>query len=188
MRTFREDVERAVAYHGHLCSGQCIGVKMARLGLKTLGLDPEVNPKSIYVFVECDRCPADAIGIVTGTRIGRRTLRALDFGKVAATFVNLDTMEAVRIQRHTRRHPAEGEDLVDYYEKLPDEEIFKIQKVEVNLRPADLPGKPVEVQYCEICGEDITDSRHVIKDGKILCKSCAGEGYYTVVSCSRFSR
>ena len=63
MRTFREDVERAVSYHGHLCSGQCIGVKMARLGLKTLGLDPDVNPKNIYVFVECDRCPADSIGI-----------------------------------------------------------------------------------------------------------------------------
>ncbi len=181
MRSFREDVERAVEYHGHLCSGQCIGVKMARLGLKTLGLDPEKNPKSISVYVECDRCPADAIGIVTGTRVGRRTFHAMDYGKVAATFVNLDTGEAVRIQRHTRRHPAEGEDLISFYENLPDEEMFKIQNVKVDLSPCNLPGKPVEVQICENCGEDITDSRHVIKDGKILCKACAGEGYYQLI-------
>ena len=181
MRTFREDVERAVAYHGHLCSGQCIGVKMARLGMKTLGLDPETDAKKIYVFVECDRCPADAIGIVTGARVGKRTLRALDFGKIAATFVNLETNEAVRIQRHTRRHPADGQDPVEFYEKLPDEDIFKIQRVKVDLRPCDLPGKPVEVVYCECCGEDVTDSRHVIKDGKILCRSCAGESYYNVL-------
>ena len=181
MRTFREDVERAVSYHGHLCSGQCIGVKMARLGLKTLGLDPDVNPKNIYVFVECDRCPADSIGIVTGTRVGKRTYRAMDFGKIAATFVNLDTKEAVRIWRHTRRHPAEGEDMITFYENLPDDEIFRIQRVNVDLKPCDLPGPPVEIQICENCGEDITDSRHVVKDGKILCKACAGGSYYTVL-------
>ena len=181
MRTFREDVERAAAYHGHLCSGQCIGVKMARLGLKMVDVDPDLNPKSIYVFVECDRCPADAIGIVTGTRIGKRTLHALDFGKVAATFINLDTNKAVRIQRHTRRHPKDGEDMITFYEKLPDEDIFKVENVQVDLKPCDLPGKPVEVQYCECCGEDITDRRHVIRDGKILCKACAGQSYYTIL-------
>ena len=178
MKSFREDVERAVAYHGHLCSGQCIGVKMAHLGMKTIGVDPEVNPKSIYVFVECDRCPADAIGIATGTRVGKRTFRAMDYGKIAATFVNLDTNEAVRIQRHTRRHPADGEDLISFYENLPDEEMFKIQRVEVDLKPSDLPGVPSEIGHCEVCGEDVTPTRHVVKDGKILCKSCAGMSYY----------
>ena len=181
MNTFREDVERAVAYHGHLCSGQCIGVKMARLGLKTLGLDPEKDRKRLYVFVECDRCPADAIGIVTGTRVGKRTFRALDFGKIAATFVDLETENAVRIQRKKRCHPADGEDIIGFYETLPDDEIFKVQRVKVPLRPCDLPGKPLEVQYCEVCGEDITDGRHVVKDGKILCRACAGEAYYTVL-------
>lgn len=181
MNTFRQDVERCGAYHGHICSGQCIGVKMARLGLKTLGLNPETDRKRIYVFVECDRCPADAIGIVTGARLGRRTLRAMDFGKVAATFVDLETNEAIRIQRHTRRHPAEGEDLIDFYENLADEEMFKVQRVKVELKPCDLPGKPVAIQYCQVCGEDITDSRHVVRDGKILCKACAGEAYYTLL-------
>ena len=181
MRTFREDVERAVAYHGHLCSGQCIGVKMARLGMKEIGVDSDVNPKSIYVFVECDRCPADAIGIVTGTRVGKRTFRAMDFGKIAATFINLDTNEAVRIQRHTRRHPADGEDIISFYENLPDEDMFKVQRVKVDLKACDLPGKPVEAVICECCGEDVTDSRHVVKDGKILCKACAGQSYYHAI-------
>lgn len=181
MNTFREDVERAGAYHGHICSGQCIGVKMARLGLKILGLDPEKDRRRIYVFVECGRCPADAIGIVTGTRLGRRTLRAMDYGKVAATFVDLETNHAVRIQRRQRRHPAEGEDMIAFYENLPDEEIFKIQKVAVDLPPCDLPGKPVEVQFCAVCGEDVTDSRHVVRDGRFLCKSCADGAYYRIL-------
>ena len=181
MNTFREDVERAGTYHGHICSGQCIGVKMARLGLRTLGLDPDRDRKRIYVFVECDRCPADAIGIVTGTRIGRRTLRAMDFGKTAATFVDLETGSAVRVQRYQRRHPAEGEDLIAFYEAMPDEEMFRVQRVRVDLRPCDLPGKPVEVQYCARCGEDITDSRQVVRDGDILCRACAGEAYYTLL-------
>ena len=181
MNTFREDVERAGAYHGHICSGQCIGVKMARLGMRTLGLDPERDRKRIYVFVECDRCPADAIGIVTGTRIGRRTLRAMDYGKTAATFVDLETGNAVRVQRYQRRHPAQGEDLIAFYEAMPDEEMFKVQRVRVDLRPCDLPGKPVEVQYCAMCGEDITDSRQVVRDGRILCRACAGEAYYTLL-------
>ncbi len=181
MNTFREDVERAVAYHGHLCSGQCIGVKMARLALNKLGIDIDNDPKRICVFVECDRCPADAIGVVTGTRVGKRTYKALDIGKVAATFVDLKTNDAVRIQRKKRCHPAQGEDMIDYYENLPDDEIFKVQRVEVDIRPCDLPGPPIEVQYCEICGEDITDSRHVEKDGRILCRTCAGESYYRVL-------
>lgn len=179
MNSFREDVERAAAYHGHLCSGQCIGVKMARLGLRTLGLDPEKDRKRIYVFVECDRCPADAIGVVTGARIGRRTLRAMDYGKIAATFVDLESGDAVRVQRKKRMHPADGEDMIDFYEKLPDGEMFKTERVRVELRSSDLPGPPLEVQYCAACGEDVTDGRHVLRDGRILCRACAGEAYYT---------
>ena len=181
MKSFREDVERAVAYHGHLCSGQCIGVKMARLGLELLGLDGEKDRKKIAVYVECDRCPADAIGIVTGCRVGKRTFRAMDYGKIAATFINLDTEKAVRIQRKNRIHPSDDEDMIAFYENLPWQDIFKVQNVQVDLRPCDLPGPPVEAVFCEKCGEDVTDSRHVTVDGHILCKSCAGQSYYRVI-------
>ena len=178
MKSFREDVERAVAYHGHLCSGQCIGVKMARYGLAALGLDPETDRKRIYVFVECDRCPADAIAIVTGCRVGRRTFRVMDYGKVAASFLDVETGRAVRVQRKQRRYPAEGEDMIAFYEALDPEEIFKLEPVSISLRPQDLPGPVTEACFCELCGEDVTDGRHVLREGRKLCRSCAGEGYY----------
>lgn len=181
MPTFKEDVERAVAYHGHLCSGQCIGVKMARYGLQLLGLDPERDRKRIAVFVECGRCPADAIGIVTGCRVGKRTFTFYDYGKVAASFIDLETRRAIRIHRKKRMHPAEGEDIVAFYQNLPEQEIFSVREVSIDLRDCDLPGPPIEVVYCDVCGEDVTDSRHVMRDEKPLCKACAGNAYYRYI-------
>lgn len=183
MYTFREDVERAAKYHGHLCSGQCVGVKIGRAGMRALGLDNDdpLDRKKVLVFVECDRCPADAISIVTGTRIGKRTLKVRDFGKVAATFLSPETGEGVRIARVVRRHPAEGEDMIAFYENLPEEDFLEITPVKVDLQPGDLPGPPVSAVTCAACGEGVTDDRHVVRDNKTLCKACAGQCYYQVL-------
>lgn len=179
-RTFEEDVERAVAYHGHLCSGQCIGEKMARYGMRLLALGPEKDRKSIMVFLEGDRSPADSIGIVTGCKVGKRTFKLYDYGKVAASFVNLDTGRAIRIHRKKRMHPAEGEDMVQFYRNLPYDEIFAVYEVAINLQPGDLPGPPVEIVHCSICGEDVTDAKRIVRDGNPVCKACNGEAYYRV--------
>lgn len=178
MRSFRDDVARAVAFHGHLCSGQCVGVRMAHMGIRLLGLDNETDRKKIMVFVECNRCPADAIMIATGCTVGKRTYYFMDMGKAAATFVNLETSKAVRVIRKKHIHPADGADMLDFYENLLEEGWLEAQEVTVNLKPGDLPGPPVSVVVCESCGEEVTDDCHVIKDGKTLCKTCAGEGYY----------
>ncbi len=178
MRTFEEDVTRAVDYHGHLCSGQCIGVKMARYGLSLLSLDPEADRKRIAVYVECDRCPADAIGVVTGCKVGKRTFKWLDYGKVAATFVDLQTQKAIRIHRKTRMHPAEGQDMIAFYRDLPNEAMFSAESVQVDMAPGDLPGPPVSVVECKKCGESVTDHKHVVFDGATLCKACALGAYY----------
>lgn len=183
MYGFREDVQRAVDYHGHLCSGQLVGVKMARAGLRALGLhnDDPADRKKIYVFVECDRCPADAIGIVTNTRVGKRTLRALDLGKIAATFVNLETHKAVRVVRAVRKHPGDGEDMIAFYENLSDEGFLTVTNVSVALDENDLPGEPRQIVTCAKCGESVTDGRHVTVGGQTLCRSCADKPYYTVL-------
>ena len=177
MRSFREDVERAAAFHGHLCSGQCLGVRMAHMGLRLLGLDNEKDRKKILVLVECNRCPADAIMITTGCSVGKRTFYFLDRGKTAATFVNLETGRAVRVIRRTHRHPAEGEDLLDFYEELPEEGWLEAREVSVELKAGDRPGPPVEIITCARCGEEVTDGRHVTIAGEVLCRSCAGAPY-----------
>ena len=181
MKTFEEYVEAAVSWHGHLCSGQCVGVKMALYGMELLGLEPERDRKRIAVFVECDRCPADAIGIVTGCKTGKRTYKFFDYGKTAASFLDLESGRAVRIYREVHMYPAEGEDMVAFYKNLRNEEIFVYSEVDIPLRPCDLPGPPIEAVTCASCGEEVTDSRHKIKDGAPICKPCAGEAYYAAV-------
>src|ERR1700734_3802794 len=99
MESLDELLTKAEAAHGHICAGQVLGVRMALLGLKLLGITGPrgQDRKRIVTYVEIDRCATDAIGMVTGCRLGKRTLKFRDWGKMAATFVNLTTGRAVRI-------------------------------------------------------------------------------------------
>jgi len=179
MRTFEQDLDEAVAYHGHLCSGQLTGVRMARLALKTLGIDDPKTFRDLVVYVECDRCLTDAIGTVTGCKLGKRNLKWLDYGKSAATFLNSTTGEAVRISRKTHEHPPRGIDLKSYYAAIKDTEMFNVARVKVRYSPEDLPGKPLDAMICPKCGEEVIDGRQVVaRDGAAMCKACAGGAYY----------
>ncbi|MEG1584426.1 MAG: TraR/DksA C4-type zinc finger protein, partial [Anaerovorax sp.] len=106
----------------------------------------------------------------------------MDYGKTAASFLNLKTGKAVRIYRERLIYPAEGEDLEAFYEAIPDEELFVAQEIEIPIRTEDLPGKPLMIHTCEICGEEIIDGRHIEIDGHIFCKGCHGGHYYRVKS------
>lgn len=178
MKTFLEDLEESVAYHGHLCSGQILGVRMARLGLSQLGIEDPKTFRDLVVYVECDRCLTDAIGTVTGCKLGKRSLKWLDYGKAAATFLNTQTGEAVRIYRETRLYPPEGEDLISFFEKISDEEMFSVTQVKVDYQPEDLPGKPLDAMTCPVCKEEVIDGRQVEHNGIFMCKGCACGAYY----------
>ncbi len=185
-----ELLDRAEAAHGHMCAGQVLGVRMALLGCLQVGIsDPRgAERKSIIVFVEIDRCAADAINTVTGCRLGKRTLKYLDYGKLAATFLNTRTGEAVRIvalessrEAADRAFPEienKHERQLKAYKKLADEELFKIERVKVKLQDQDQPGRPVSRVKCDECGEGINDRREVARDDRLLCRACAGEAYY----------
>ena len=178
MNTFKQDLQGAVAYHGHLCTGQIIGVRMARLGLKALGM---VDPGDFYdlvVYVECDRCLTDSIGTVTGCKLGKRNLKWMDYGKSAATFLNSQSGEAYRIKTKTHFRPPEDIDLVAYFETLTDEDMFSVTRVKVNYRQEDMPGKPCDAMDCPKCGEEVIDGRQVVRDGLAMCKACADGAYY----------
>lgn len=176
MRTFEEDLQRAEAYHGHLCSGQILGVRMARLGLKTLGIENPDAYRNLIVYVETDRCLADAIGTVTGCKLGKRTLKWMDYGKTAATFLDLTSGRAVRI--HRRKHISPEGDLKAFFEQFSDEELFVVTPVHIDICRTELPGPPAEVAVCAFCGEDILDGRQLEKDGKCCCRACYDGGYY----------
>jgi formylmethanofuran dehydrogenase subunit E len=191
METLEELLNRAEHSHGHMCAGQVLGVRMALLGCRAVGVeDPRgADRKSLLVFVEIDRCAADAINTVTGCRLGKRTLKFHDYGKLASTFLNTKTGEAVRVVAlDSSREAADCafpeieskyERQLQAYKLLPDEQLFKTERVKIEVPPQDQPGRPVSRVLCEECGEGVNDHREVVRDGRTLCRACAGESYYS---------
>ncbi|HKD90583.1 MAG TPA: FmdE family protein [Terriglobales bacterium] len=181
------EAERA---HGHLCAGQVLGVRMAMLGLERLRIrDPQgEDRKRLITFVEIDRCMADAISVVTGCRLGKRALKFRDWGKVAATFCDLETGRAVRVSaresskgRARELHPEiadKNQQQMRAYRELGDDELFEVQEVRVSLGPEELPGYKGERVVCSECGEGINFRRELRSDGRVLCRACAGEQYW----------
>src|SRR5712664_421428 len=99
MESIDQLLEECGRLHGHMCAGQLLGARMAMLGCSLLGLNEPrgADRKKLIIWVEIDRCMTDAVSAVTGVRLGRRSLKYLDYGKVAATFLNTETSEAFRI-------------------------------------------------------------------------------------------
>jgi formylmethanofuran dehydrogenase subunit E len=187
---FDVSLKEAVRVHGHLCAGQVLGVRMSLIGLREIGIcDPKgTDRKSLIVFVEMDRCATDAVQSVTGCSLGKRSMKFMDYGKMAATFLNLKTGKAIRIvAREDSRHKAKEhfpdiankyDGQLEAYKIMSDEELFEIMEVTIKLAPEDLPGRPMRRVQCDSCGEHVQDMREVYQDGKILCLPCAEGGYY----------
>src|SRR5260370_32861476 len=188
--TLSEYEAQAAQAHGHLCAGQILGLRMALYGVSLLGLeDPTgADRKRLVTFVEIDRCATDAIPIVTGCRLGKRSLKFRDFGKVAATFCDLRDTRAVRgsARESAKQRAAElfpgiagkNQQQMCAYREMPDEDLFEIQWVRVTIGPEDLPGYKAPRAICAECGEGINFKREIVRDGRTLCRACAGERYY----------
>lgn len=181
--------------HGHLCAGQILGVRIAMLGCRRLGVDEPrgKDRKRLVTFVEIDRCATDAIGVVTGCRLGKRALKFRDWGKMAATFVDVPSGRAVRIAAHESSkararelYPEienKNQQQMRAYREMPDEELFAEKWVEVALDAREFPGYKGERVACDECGEGINYDRFIRRDGKTLCLACAApeERYYRLL-------
>jgi formylmethanofuran dehydrogenase subunit E len=193
MKTLPEYLDMAAVAHGHLCAGQVLGVRMAMFGLGELGItDPIAERKRIVTFVEIDRCLTDAVALVANCRLGKRALKLRDWGKVAATFVDLQTGRAVRVaakesskQIARDMFPDMPKDLGQQkaYAQLTDDQLFDKQWVKVEIHPEDMPGFKGPRVVCAACGEGINFKREVMRDGRTLCRGCAGrdDAYYTAL-------
>jgi formylmethanofuran dehydrogenase subunit E len=178
--------------HGHLCAGQVLGVRMAMLGCRMLGVDDprglvhRADRKRLVTFVEIDRCATDAIGVVTGCRLGKRALKLRDWGKMAASFLDLgrpgdaalgiEAIEggrAVRVAalesskpRAREMYPQIGDknaQQMQAYRELPDEELFSTEWVSIPLDAREMPGYKSARIVCEVCGEGINYDREVVR-------------------------
>ncbi len=168
-----------------MCPGQILGVRMALLGLNRLGIaDPRgADRKRLVVYVEMDRCATDAIGTVTGCRLGKRTLKFRDWGKMAATFVDLESGRGIRVVALENSREL-ADELYPHleskkarqmaaYRSLADRELLLEQWVKVAVDPADLPGARGERVLCPGCGESVNFGRLREINGERLCLTCA---------------
>jgi len=199
MQTFDALLHEAEVAHGHLCAGQILGVRLAMLGCERLEInDPKgVDRKRLVTFIEIDRCATDAIAVVTGCRLGKRAIKFRDWGKMAATFVDLSSplaplgetpvYKGIRIaalessrQRALELYPhieQKNQQQMLAYREMPNADLFSEQWVSVSIHPREMPGYKSPRITCEACGEGINYDREVrkIQDGvpQILCEGCA---------------
>ena len=191
MEDFEVLLEKSAAAHGHLCPGQAVGVRMAMLGCRLIGLDDPASRdqiKKLLVYIEMDRCTADAVAHVTGVKLGRRSLKFMDYGIMAATFVNLETGKAIRIvSTEESRDLAEAyaPEIADKharqleaYKRMPDSVLFRVQQVKVAVPDEDYPGPTRFKATCSRCGQVVRDRREVSEDGRLLCKPCTDKVYF----------
>lgn len=185
MRSFDELLKESSSVHGHLCAGQVLGVRMAMVGCREVEIDEPKGCKKLIVYVEMDRCATDAIQAVTGCSLGKRSLKFLDYGKMAATFVNLETGKAFRVlARDDARalvpcfvqdsgNPRDAQKKA--YAVMPEAALFCIQSRTVRVPEESMPGFRSGRVYCEKCGEGVNLKREVKLNGKMLCIPCASE-------------
>jgi formylmethanofuran dehydrogenase subunit E len=205
MQSFESLLHEAEIAHGHLCAGQILGVRLALLGCARLGIDDPkgADRKRLVTFVEIDRCATDAIAVVTGCRLGKRALKFRDWGKMAATFIDLNPdlnplgaqlttsdqphSRAIRIaaresskQRARDLYPHienKNQQQMLAYRELPDADLFTEEWVHVPLHPREMPGYKSARIVCARCGEGINYDREILRPtgnhAEILCQGCA---------------
>jgi len=176
--------------HARLCPRQVLGVRMGMLAGKILGLDLPQKDKRLFTFAESDGCGTGGISLATGCWVDRRTLKVMDFGKLAGTFVDTHTGRAIRIipspgcRTQSNKFAPDAPDLwhayLESYQLMPDEELFIVQQVSLTLDIQKIISTPGLRVACDRCGEEILNQREVLRDRLTLCRYCAGDIYYTV--------
>ena len=191
MKPFADLLASSAAAHGHMCPGQVVGVRMAMLGCRLIGLDDPTSHdqiKKLIVYVEMDRCAGDAVAHVTGAKLGRRSLKFVDYGIMAATFLNLESGKAFRVLsteeardlacQYAPEISEKYKQQLEAYKRMPDSVLFRVQQVEVPLSEFDLPGPTRRKVSCSRCGQIVRDHREIVQNDDTLCKPCAHGAYF----------
>lgn len=185
-------LEQSATRHTTLCPRQVLGVRMGILASQVLGLNIPDASKCLITLVETDGCAADGVSAVTGCTVGNRRMRIIDYGKVAATFVDTKCNQAIRIvPRHGIREVAQKlvpdaksrwHAQLEAYQKMSNTDLLTVKRVRLSISLEKLLSKPGIRVKCENCGEEVLNEREVVLEGAILCRACAGQSYYCLTS------
>ncbi len=181
-------LEKSMQDHDHLCPRQILGVRIGLAGMKALGFNEPPAKKRLLIISETDGCFVDGVIAATDCTVGHRTLRIEDYGKVAVTFVDVQTARAVRVTpqldvrvraaRFVSEEPRHYFAQMKAYQTMPDGELLSIRPVILNTPVEQLISRPGVRVTCAVCGEEIINEREVYESGLPLCVSCAHGGYY----------
>ena len=188
-RKLQEALELASARHNHLCPRQVLGARCAIAAAAILELEVPRTDKRLIVIAETDGCFVDGVEAVTGVSVGGRTLRVEDYGKIAAAFVDVKTKRALRVAPQidvrscAREYAPEQTEryfaMLHGYQRMPDDVLLSFEWIKLS-QPVDaIVSRASARATCQKCGEEIINEREVVCDGRALCRTCAGEGYYT---------
>jgi formylmethanofuran dehydrogenase subunit E len=185
-----ELLELSASRHSHLCPRQVLGVRMGLAALDLLRLEAPVTKQTALVILETDGCFADGVQVATGATVGHRSLRVNDLGKIAATFVSIQTGRAIRLAPTADsrvRGPLYAPDEDNRYsaqllgyQVMPADELFQIQDVVLEPSLEAILSRPDARALCETCGEEVINERELLMSGKVLCRACANGAYYVV--------
>lgn len=174
--------------HTHLCPRQILGVRIGLAGMNALGFSETPVKKQLLIISETDGCFVDGLTAATACTVGHRTLRVEDYGKIAATFVDVKTCRAVRVApqpdiRERAYAYAPGE-LRRYfaqmraYQVMPNDELLIVQEVVLSTPIRQIISRPGVRVNCDSCGEEIINNREILRDGLTLCRACNGDSYF----------
>ena len=181
-----EALTKSIARHTHLCPRQVLGARIGLAGASALGLELPRTDKHLLIITETDGCFADGIEAATNCSVGHRTLRIEDYGKIAATFIDVKTEQTLRItpkldlrQRALTYAPTESRHYfaqLQAYQSMPDDELLNFQPVRLRAPIQHIVSRAGVRVNCNHCGEEIINEREVVINGQTLCRACASEG------------
>ena len=178
-------INKAREFHGGICPGIVLGTRATIAGMRELGMNVFEKSRDLVVYVEIDRCMADAVQALTGCSLGHRTLKYLPYGKFAATFVDIRTGEAARIsiieKPSSNQAQTDMNEIVATLSEAPEAGLLRIERVKVTIPEEDLPGLPKHKETCSVCGEQILDLKETHVGDAPACKNCASGSYYTIL-------
>ncbi|HEY5730716.1 MAG TPA: FmdE family protein [Anaerolineales bacterium] len=191
MRTLDEILRESSSRHKHLCPRQVLGARMALYASQLLDLDLPRVDKRLLVISETDGCTVDGLIAATGCHVGGRTLRILDFGKVAATFTDTASETSLRIVPSPKSRSLarecfptarnRWEAMLLGYQCMPASELFIVQHVQLDMPLSQIVSRAGRRTMCDVCGEEVINGRETSKDDLIVCRACAGDGYFQIL-------
>lgn len=186
-------LEMAVQFHGHICPGLLMGIRVAEFAQKQLGIGQDIDEEIIAV-VETDSCGVDAIQAILGCTFGKGNLIYRDYGKNVYTIASREKQRALRIAQKFRaqksqeslryRELAQKMDLTDdeLAEKenligiifetimsMPFEEMFNWQEIDFEFPEK---AKLHATIQCAVCGEGVMDIKAVERKQGLICPGC----------------